>query len=80
MPQQRERGPPVHLALEQFQAIDLPLGLAITPGQFQPGTDRCPIAAQADCETAQLGQITPLRQPNPWFESVSNFYMDWFVP
>src|SRR5215210_2661222 len=68
--QELEAGPAVHLALQELELVDLALSLAVTPREFQPSADGGPVAAEADRETAQLGQLAPLRLSDPGFESL----------
>lgn len=54
--QQIEFRAAIHLAFQQFQPVDLALGLAIAPFQSECRVDRRFILAQARSEVEQLSQ------------------------
>jgi hypothetical protein len=63
--EQRETGAAKHLALEQFQARDLPLHWPTTPGQSDPGFDRVVIIAESFGKTlpGSYGTLGGRREP-----------------
>lgn len=56
LPKQSDAGPPILQVREQLEPVDLALGLAVAPGQFDRGAD-CGLMAQQPC-----GEVTQLRQ------------------
>ena len=49
--QQVQACPTIHLALDQLEAVDLPLGLAAAPGQAQGGPNRGAVLAEVSSDT-----------------------------
>lgn len=56
--EQIEFGTPVHLALEQFQAVHLPFGLPLTPRQLEGSGHRVKVTTDAIGEADQFRDRT----------------------
>jgi hypothetical protein len=52
--QQDESRPPVHLALQQFQAVDLAFDLPVTPGLLKAGDDGRMITSYSGREATEF--------------------------
>src|SRR6266446_4983679 len=63
-----EACPAKHLALQHFQALDMPLHRARTPGQRHPSFDRLVVLLQPCGEAAQGLQRTGSRTLEPGIE------------
>jgi hypothetical protein len=53
-PQQDESRPPVHLALQQFQTVDLAFDLAVTPGLLKASDDSRMITSYSCREASEF--------------------------
>ena len=63
--EQVEVGPAEHGPLDSFQAIDLPFGLALTPGLGDPGFYGGAVLPHPEGEALQFRDIAVLRRREP---------------
>src|SRR5437763_447296 len=72
LPQQVEVRAAVHLPLDEFEAIDVALHLAVAPDQCETRSYCCLICEQARGKPVQLNDPARLHRFNPGVESVSS--------
>src|SRR6266545_90817 len=69
-PQQIERGPTIHCALDGFQAIHLPLDLAVAEWERERGQNGRKVAPEARHEALQLGQTARICPGQPALKGI----------
>ena len=60
--EQVEFRPPIHMPLNQFQAVDLPLGLSVAPSHVERCSDRRLIFLKTTCEPFERGAVAVERR------------------